>query len=237
MSDYRKRFAKTKYKVHPALKTAGWGGELTPKHILVCERYIQNGGDKTEALRHVGYSEKFCKGAGHEQIFNKPKVAEYILTRQAKVAKKYEITTDRILQEFAKIAFTDLSKYMRPQEDGTLVWDFRDATEDDLQALEGFSYDFYVEGKGPEEQMSLKKFKISRYDKIAALNALARASGLFDQNITVNVSVVERLQRGRDRLRAGEPQDVIEPSPGANRSPKTITARRGEGDPAHFVAK
>lgn len=59
---------------------------LTEMQFKMCEEYIANGGNKTDAMRKAGYSERSCKcNAG--KVFDADNVRDYLKWR------KFEITT------------------------------------------------------------------------------------------------------------------------------------------------
>jgi phage terminase small subunit len=176
-----------------------------PKHISDRHRelvriYFETGMNKTKAAELAGY--KHSNGY-IKRLFEKKDVAWLIWEHQSRLQKKFDISRDRIMREHAKAAFSDLSKFLHKQADGTLAWDFSEATDEELQAVAGLQYDYYYEGQG-EDKVLVKKFKPEFHDKKGALEALARMQGFNKDKVEVTgeLSFVERLQRGRDRAAA-----------------------------------
>lgn len=77
-----------------------------PSRALFVAAYLVSP-NQTEAAIAAGYSEKTAKQQGC-RLMKDPWVAAEIAKGQAKLAKKYEITAERVLQELALLAFAPL---------------------------------------------------------------------------------------------------------------------------------
>lgn len=174
--------------------------QISERHKLLVDKYFELGFNETAAAKAAGFAH-----ANHytTRLFAREDVKAEIAKRREKLAKKHEITQERILAEYAKIAFHGLNKFLVPQKDGTLDWDFSGASEEELAAIKGMTVDYYTEGKG-RAAVQMKKFKIDVMDKKAALDSLARHFGMFNDKVTVTgeLSLVDRLAAGRQRARA-----------------------------------
>src|SRR5574343_1453507 len=82
--------------------------KLTPKMRNFCHEYMLDF-NITQAAIRAGYSKKAASSVGHETLRN-PKVAQYIAELRRESAEKLNITKERILQEYARMAFSDVSK-------------------------------------------------------------------------------------------------------------------------------
>lgn len=89
---------------------------LTPKQSMFVIEYLIDL-NATQAAIRAGYSEKTAGQIG-EQNLKKLEVAEAIQEAMDKRAAKIEITSDTVLQELAKLAFSNLQDFY--DEDGTL---------------------------------------------------------------------------------------------------------------------
>jgi phage terminase small subunit len=140
---------------------------------------------------------------GQENL-NKPEIQKAIAHGMEKRENKLEITADRVLKEFARIAFVDPRNFFNP--DGSAK-DITDLDEDTASALAGFQIDDLFEGKGKDRQLIgyVKKYKIA--DKIRALEALAKHLGITSENIRVTgfeeaiQGVYERADRAVEEYR------------------------------------
>lgn len=146
---------------------------LTEKQKRFCEEYIidLNG---TQAAIRAGYSVDSAGSIAHENLM-KPEIQEYLTIRQSELITETGITQRRVLEEYAKIAFSDIRKYY--QVDGGLK-NIRELDDDSAAALAGV--DVYEERTGQEdvEAIGVTK-KIKMHDKLRALDALGKHLGMF----------------------------------------------------------
>lgn len=130
----------------------------------------------TQAAIRAGYSQKTAYSIGQENL-KKPEIQSAIQVEMEKRANRTEITQDRVLSEYAKIAFFDARKLFdengRPKEIQSL-------DDNTVGALAGLDVQDIYELDGEEKIFVgyLKKYKIA--DKLRALEALGRHIGLFE---------------------------------------------------------
>jgi len=158
---------------------------------LAAVEYFLEGGlkNKTEACREAGYAHAHVQAV---KVFKRPRVVAEIKKRLDEIAKKRAVTPSRIIEEYAKIAFSNLGDLLEVQPDGSAVLDLTDLTDDQRACITRFEG---ATDKSPD--------KISFADKKAALDSLARVYGMFNDKLTVkgSLSLVERLQKGRARVK------------------------------------
>lgn len=112
-----------------------------------------------------------------------PQVQAALQPHMEKFLEKYDVTTERILHELAKLAFTGMSRFARKTEDGQLYFDFSTATDDELDAIVELTVDEYQEGKASDDtQREVKKVKF-KLDRKGALELLGRHHKLFTDNV------------------------------------------------------
>lgn len=130
----------------------------------------------TDAAKRAGYSEKTAYAIGFENL-RKPEIQEEIQRMREDQAKRTGITADRVLQEYARIAFFDPRKLF---EDSGTPKDISCLDDDTAAALAAL--DVYEEFVGTGEDRHLagytKKYKL--FDKLRALEALGKHLGVFD---------------------------------------------------------
>lgn len=83
-------------------------------------------------------------------------------------AARLGITIERVLAEYARIAFADLRHFVEQGENGVVIKDLTTLTPDDLAAIREFA-----PGADPDHH------RVKFYDKKAALDAIARHLGMF----------------------------------------------------------
>lgn len=180
-------------------------GKLLASWKRAIDAYMENGGNKRQALLTAGFGETTAHG-NPASVFNKPEVIEEIRRRKQLLEITYELTEDWVIQRLMRLANSGeiLAPFRKKHRDGSLYWDFTDATEQELSVISGMTVDTYVEGKGAEAQ-TVKKFKIDVPDPKGALDSLARKLGMFKDNVAVTgeLSLIERIQRGRERANSG----------------------------------
>ena len=144
--------------------------KLTAKQEKFCNEYLIDL-NATQAAIRAGYSSKTANRIATENL-SKPVISQYIQEQRQKTAEKAEITRDKIVNEYAKLAFFDIRKIL------TVDGGLKDTTEwddDSAAAIAGLeSYD----EKEPDSGMVLgtvRKIKIS--DKRAALDSLCKVLG------------------------------------------------------------
>jgi phage terminase small subunit len=101
----------------------------------------------------------------------KPKPNETALEAIEEVAARAArlgITPERVLQEYARIAFADLGHFIEWGPEGFVIKASKEIDPNDLAAVSEF-----VPGSDPEHS------RVKLYDKKAALDAIARHLGMF----------------------------------------------------------
>lgn len=149
-------------------------GELTPKRARFCVEYLidLNG---TQAAIRAGYAESGARTEATRLLADADIVAELNRLR-GEIAKTTQITPERILQEYARIGFSDVRKTLgangelkNPQE-----WD-----DDTAAAIAGVEVVTRTSGYGDDAAVEYVH-KIKTWDKKAALDSMAKHLGMFD---------------------------------------------------------
>jgi phage terminase small subunit len=183
---------------------------LTDKRRKAIDVYFENGFMKGEALIAAGYSKKTAK-ANPQSFFNREDVKVEIARRKVKLAEKHEVTQEFIIGELMKRALSGatLARFKKVQADGSLMWDFSGATEEELALVSDLGVDFIKAGRG-KKSIDVTRFRIKEPDAHAALMALARHLGLFNDSLEVTGgTLADRIREGRGRLaKEGELETV-----------------------------
>lgn len=151
--------------------------DLTDKQRRFCEEYLIDL-NATQAAIRAGYSEDTAGSIGWENL-KKPEIQEYISRLQKKLSNKLEIKQERVLKEFARIAFADIRKYY--DENGQLL--SPDKLDDDAAAaLAGIEvFEEFEVIKGNKKKIGDTR-KIKIWNKLQALDSLAKHLGLFEED-------------------------------------------------------
>lgn len=142
---------------------------MTPKEIKFCQEYLidLNG---TQAAIRAGYSKRSAKEIASENL-TKPNIKKWIEDQQKAIAKRTELTQDRILQEYAKIAFSDIRKIFNEQNAVIDIKDIDDDTAASISSTESF------EEYGSDGALSGFTKKVKLWDKVRALDSISKVLG------------------------------------------------------------
>lgn len=185
--------------------------ELNKRQRQFVEEYLIDLSGTHAAIR-AGYSAKTASRISQE-LFSKPHVAEAVRKGMEERAKRNKISQDRVLQEYAKIAFFDPRRLYDDQ--GNLV-PIQNLPEDVAAAIAGVDVvvgkksDVAVAeaaaeaagGASSTTAITTTVRKIKLVDKKGALDSLARHLGMFldKSEVTIKGDLAERLARAKERV-------------------------------------
>ncbi|OWK42177.1 terminase small subunit [Fimbriiglobus ruber] len=155
--------------------------ELTPKQEAFALKYVELG-NASEAYRQSYDAENMLPKSVWEEAsrtLSDLKVAARIMELQELHQKRHAVTVDRVLKEYAKLAFLDIRKAF--DETGNLI-PIHELDDDTAAAISGIEVDKKVskitdENGEPMVESYLHKIKLC--DKKGALDSIARHLGMF----------------------------------------------------------
>jgi len=150
--------------------------KLRPKQERFVAEYLIDL-NATQAAIRAGYSEKTATEQGSRLLTN-VKVQDAIAKGQSKTAEKLEITKDRIVEELAKIGFSNMLDYMRSNIDGDPYLDFSKLTREQAAALAEVTVEDFKDGRG-EDARDVRRVKFKLHDKKGALVDMAKMLGFM----------------------------------------------------------
>jgi phage terminase small subunit len=166
------------------------GERFTPqKQLFVAEFLVDF--NATQAAIRAGYSPHSARPQG-SALMASPMIRAEIAKRMIPKMEKLDISVDRILAEYARIAFCDIGEAY--DDDGNLM-PIRDMSEDMRRAIVGMEQE--------EDALTEQKTKrIKMADKIRALDSLAKYQKMFVDRVEHDVTdrLAERLTRARQRV-------------------------------------
>lgn len=166
---------------------------LTPKQQAFVAEYLVDL-NASAAARRAGYSERRSDAMGHENL-RKPEIAAAIQEALQARQQRTQVTVDRVVQELARIAFSDAGKLFAA--DGTPLR-LVDLDEDTRRAIAGLE----VARVGNAEVGVGEVLKIKIADKIKAAELLMRHLGGFERdNAQVKPPVFSMQQFFADLVR------------------------------------
>lgn len=201
-------------------KKPGSGPSTHPNAVKVRkERFrhelIRNGGNQTAAAIAAGYSKSTARSASYK-LSAELGVGPALQASQARLLRVEDLTTDRILLEMGRVATFDPRRLYN--DDETLKkpseWD------DDVAAVvASMDVDNLFEGRGEDREKIGTTRKIRLWDKISALEKLARVHGLFERDnrqkraeLSIEVEFVGVKPRAPKIIDADIEVDVVSPS-------------------------
>lgn len=129
----------------------------------------------TQAMIRAGYSRKTANQQGSD-LLAKPYIQAAIERLKQDRFKRLDITADRVLQEYTRIAYLDPKSLF---DDRGQMLEIRMMPEDARRAIAGVEYQEIYDKDG-ENTGRIHKIKIA--SKIAALDMLAKHLGLVNEN-------------------------------------------------------
>lgn len=148
---------------------------LTDKQARFVEEYLVDL-NATQAAIRAGYSENTAHSIGHENL-SKPEIVSAIADAKQERSQRTKVTQDMVIQELARIGFSDLRKMLTDK--GSLLdpQDWDDATAAAISSIE------VVTGSQGEDidgrKIVERTHKIKVWDKNSALEKLAKHLGMF----------------------------------------------------------
>lgn len=162
---------------------------LTDKQRRFVEEYLVDL-NATQAAIRAGYKPDNAYAIGAENL-KKPQIASRIKDLMDKRSKRTEITADRVLEEYAKIGFANITDFVSFRTEKTVV-----GHDDDGKRI--IDYAHIIEMKESSEidgaalsEVSLKDgtLKIKLWDKKGALDSIAKHLGMFnDTSVNINLN-------------------------------------------------
>ncbi|MEZ2659298.1 terminase small subunit [Aneurinibacillus aneurinilyticus] len=131
----------------------------------------------TQAAIRAGFSVKTAEQQGH-QLLKKTSVSEAIAKAMAERSKRTSVSQDRIVQQLAKIAFSDLKDYVEWNGDSITL---KDSDEVDGSVIQSITETMLPKG-------GIKK-EIKLNDKMKALELLGKHLGMFKDNVNINANM------------------------------------------------
>lgn len=166
---------------------------LTPKQERFCREYIIDLNGRQAAIR-AGYSENSAAEIASENLI-KPNIATRIQELNIDRQNATGITANRVIEELARIAFSDIRNVLTV--DNALA-DVKQLDDDISSAIASIKV---TEDKSMGEVIGETK-EVKLWDKLRALDALGKHFGIYEkdnkQSKQENVTIFEIPNNSRD---------------------------------------
>lgn len=155
---------------------------LTPKQARFCEEYVIDL-NSSRAYRAAGYQVTTDNStySSASTLLRNPKVQAYISQLQAERGKRTEATSDRIINELAAIAFSRVTDTIQIKDGVASIKDSSDWLESSQIAIQQVDGENTTRLDESGEILVSKRLKVKHYDKLRALELLAKITGLVNE--------------------------------------------------------
>lgn len=177
---------------------------LNGKKKKAIDLYL-SGKSKKDAMLGAGYSASTAD-TKHSDVFGDPEVVAEIERRQKIASTRTDISLEWALSQLKKIVEANMGDLIEIDEStGEYKINMARLSPELKYALTNFTVDEMQEGRGPGAE-KFKRLRIGTLDKVRALELIIRHGGLSKEKVVVQVEgdLVERLNRGRQRVAASE---------------------------------
>jgi phage terminase small subunit len=146
--------------------------QLTAKQKLFCSQYALDC-NATQAAIRAGYSPKSAARIASVLLKKEP-VFAMVQAHQQALAEKLEIQAERVVQELARLAFSNLGEFLKPG------MELKDLAELDLQKLKTIHSIKLTETEWEGGRKT--SASIVLHDKMGALKELGRHLGIYERD-------------------------------------------------------
>jgi phage terminase small subunit len=157
--------------------------ELTAKQKRFCEEYLIDL-NATQAAIRAGYSAKTAHAIGQENL-RKPIIEAFIRECQQKQSERTQITADMVIQELAKIGFSNITDYLKIEEREIKLKKKGKGEKIKYNDVTVFRTDQVDKGKMAvvsEIRQTKEGISIKLHDKVKALEDLGKHLGIFEKD-------------------------------------------------------
>jgi phage terminase small subunit len=165
---------------------------LTARQKLFVSEYLVDM-NATQAYLRAGYKvSESVAAVNASQTLRNPKICEAIHEAIGRRLLKLEITNDNVLQEIAKLAFSNVLDFISVQQDGTAFVDLSQMTREQAAAIHELSFDETTENS-PDGMRPIKKVKFKLADKGTNLERLGKYLKLFSETTPAQSSTIPTI--------------------------------------------
>jgi phage terminase small subunit len=155
---------------------------MTEQVKRFADRFFETLKGKESAI-YAGYSEHTA-AVQASQMLATQEVEDYLSVLRTELSEKTGITQTRVLQEIGRLAFSDIRKYYTGDDQLRPITDLDD---DEAAALSSVKSYEEIEPRSGAVLGVNKEIKI--YDKLAALEKLARHLGMYEKDNNSKIGI------------------------------------------------
>jgi phage terminase small subunit len=161
--------------------------KLTKKQEAFVREYAIDW-NATQAAIRAGYKPHAAEVQGSKML-SIPKIQAALSSVNQQIAKKHELTTDRMVIEYKSLAYSNITDFL--EDDGTIaLGKLKSLPKELTAAIESVTVIDGFDKKGKPTRQA----KIKLYSKTAALEAIGRHLGWFQKDNEQKPATVVNLQ-------------------------------------------
>lgn len=188
-------------KTKAALPEWAQGSNLSAKQALFVDEYLIDF-NATQAAIRAGYSKKTAAKIGFENL-QKPEIQAAIAKRLKDRSERTQITQDRVLEELARVGFSDIRRSFSPTTGALLLpeqWD-----DDHAAAMASVKVTYRSSGEVDENGNPIPEAvaELKPWDKLSALDKIGRHLGMWNDKMQIDASS-ELLEAARSITKAAD---------------------------------
>lgn len=149
--------------------------KLTPKQTRFVDEYLKDR-NASAAAKRAGYNPDSGR-----HLTAKPHIRAAINRRVEKAAQRADLTAQRVLDELARLGFSNMLDYVRISDQGEPFVDLSGISRDQAAAIQEVTVEDYLEGRG-EDARQVRRVKFKLAGKEGPLEKLGKYLGLFSDN-------------------------------------------------------
>lgn len=135
----------------------------------------------TQAAIRAGYSERTAYSQG-QRLLKNVEVQAAIWKANEVRSERTGITADRVLEELAKLGFSNMLDYLRTSDEGDPFVDLSQMSREQAAAIQEVTVEDFLEGRG-DNAREVRRVKFKLADKKSPLELLGKHLKLFTDKV------------------------------------------------------
>lgn len=156
---------------------------LNDRQLAFCEGILR-GESQSEAYRNAGFkaTTRGSISVNASQLMKVAKVREYLEMRRQQLREKTDVTSQRVIQEIARVGFSDIRDFAKWDENGVIFIPSTSLTAEQAAAVQSIKSKTktYTDEDGNETKTVEQEIKL--HPKMDGLEKLSKHLGLYQQD-------------------------------------------------------
>ena len=150
--------------------------KITEQQKVFCAEYIIDL-NATQAAIRADYSKKTARSKGC-QLLTKVNIQKEIQKLKAERSERLQIRADFVVAELAKVAFSNIKRFLDIENDEVYFKDFKDIPDEHAAAIESIK----VMKKAIKDDVEIQTIQFKLHSKLNALEQLGRHLGIYEKD-------------------------------------------------------